>query len=106
MVCTSCGSQIVGQGKFCATCGARLPQAAAVPPAAATPPDWSRTVPPPPPAAPYGSPQYLEAGQFPAQYSAPQYPAAQYGAPQYAAPQWRASGSNPAMAERCPRAAC
>jgi len=98
MVCPSCGSQIVGQGKFCATCGARLPEAVAMPPAASVPPAWSQAV-PPPPAAPYGAPQYPVAGQFPAQYSAPQYPAPQYGAPQYGAAPWGASATaRPAMA--------
>ena len=102
MVCPSCGSQIAGQGKFCATCGAKLPEAAPAP-APVAPPAWSQAAPPPPPAqppaAPFGDPRYPAAGQFPAQYSAPQYPAPQYGAPQYGAPQWGApAAARPAMA--------
>lgn len=107
MVCSSCGSQIAGQGKFCATCGAKLTEAATAP-APVAPPAWSQAVPPPPPvaqppAAPYGAPQFPVAGQFPAQYSAPQYPASQYGAPQYGAPQWGApAAARPAMASAMP----
>jgi len=106
MVCPSCGSQIAGQGKFCATCGAKLPEAAPAP-APVAPPAWSQAAPPPPPAqppaAPFGDPRYPAAGQFPAQYSAPQYPAPQYGAPQYGAPQWGApAAARPAMASAMP----
>jgi hypothetical protein len=65
MVCPSCGAQIDGQGKFCATCGARSPEAvlaappsdfaAVLPPPPAessAPPTWPSTPPPPAPAAP------------------------------------------------------
>jgi hypothetical protein len=99
MVCPSCGAQIDGQGKFCAVCGAHLPEAAAPEPNVVAPPPpapwapapapaapapaapaWS-AAPPPPPPPPYGAPQQYGA---PPQYGAPQ----QYGAPpQYGAPQ-------------------
>ncbi len=71
MVCPNCGAQIEGQGKFCPTCGTRLPEVATQPPA------WSApTAPPPPPPPPaYGAPQY---GAPPAPYGAPPAP---YGAP-------------------------
>lgn len=79
MVCPSCGAQIDGHGKFCAVCGAHLPEAAAPPPA------WSQPAAPPPPPAAYGAP--------PPPYGAPQYgapPPPPYGAPGYGAPQWGA----------------
>jgi hypothetical protein len=88
MVCPSCGAQVDGHGKFCAVCGAHLPEAAAPPPAwsqpaalpPAQPPAWSQ------PAAPqYGAPP---APYAPPQYSAP--PPPPYGAPGYGAPQYGA----------------
>jgi hypothetical protein len=126
MVCPSCGTQAEGPGKFCARCGARLPEpeattnnaggfAAAPPPpppawsgipvAPPPPPAWSGAEaapppPPPPPAPPYGAPgqQY---GAPPQQYGAPpqQYGAAPYGAPGYAQPAYAAAPArgNPAM---------
>jgi hypothetical protein len=94
MVCPSCGARIDGQGKFCANCGAHLPEGA-VP---APPPDYGAQfgAPPPPPPPPYGAPQY--GGPPPPQYGAPQfgapqqpyppqpYPPQQFGGPQYGAP--------------------
>jgi hypothetical protein len=85
MVCPSCGAQVDGHGKFCAVCGARLPEAAA------PPPTWTQpaAAPPPPPAA-YGGQQY---GAPPAPYAPPQYsapPPPPYGAPGYSAPQYGA----------------
>jgi hypothetical protein len=86
MVCPSCGAQIDGHGKFCAVCGAQLPEAAAPPPA------WSQPValPPAPPPAAYNAPQYAPP---PAPYAAPQYgapPPPPYGPPGYGAPQYGA----------------
>jgi hypothetical protein len=53
MVCPSCGAQTEAQDRFCATCGAPLPEA--TPP---QPPRESAAVPPPRPAAQYGAPRY------------------------------------------------
>ena len=54
MVCPRCGAQIDGQSMFCATCGARIPEALLPPPPAesSAPPTWPSTPPPPAPAAP------------------------------------------------------
>jgi hypothetical protein len=64
MICPSCDNEIEGQGKFCAQCGFRLPQAAPppAPPASAEtptpppPPAWAHTPPPPPPPAAAATP--------------------------------------------------
>src|ERR1035437_3715351 len=45
MICPTCGTQIDGQGKFCAVCGARLPEAESTPPSN----DISAAPPPPAP---------------------------------------------------------
>ena len=90
MVCPSCGAEIDGHGKFCAVCGAHLPEAAAPPPA------WSQPAAPAPPPAAYGAPQYAPP---PAPYPAPQYgapPPPPYGAPGYGAPGWGAPPAAPA----------
>jgi hypothetical protein len=81
MVCPNCGAQIDGQGKFCANCGAHLPEA----PVAAQPPSFAAQFDAPPP-PPYGAPQYV--GPQPPQYGGPPQPYApqQYGGPQYGAP--------------------
>lgn len=91
MVCPSCGADIDGHGKFCAVCGAHLPEAAAPPPAwsqpAALPPAWSQPATPPP--AAYGAPQYAPPPPYaPPQYGAP--PPPPYGPPGYGAPQYGA----------------
>jgi hypothetical protein len=58
MVCPNCGTQTEGQGKFCGTCGAQLPQAAPPPPPPPAAAPWSQAAPPPPPPPPsYGAPQ-------------------------------------------------
>ena len=86
MVCPSCGAQIDGHSRFCAVCGAHVPEAAAPPPA------WSdpAALPPAPPPVAYGAPQYAPP---PAPYGAPQYgapPPPPYGVPGYGPPPYGA----------------
>jgi hypothetical protein len=60
--CSSCGSQLEGDGKFCVKCGADQTAKAGSPPAAVTapPPAAYAPPPPPPPAQPFAGapPQY------------------------------------------------
>jgi len=103
MVCPNCGAQIDIEGKFCATCGARLPEPVPPPP----PSDFVAVPPPPPPAeAPALPPAWTQAAppapqpQPPTAAAAPYVfqPPAPYSAPQYDSPVATpavAAGGNP-----------
>jgi hypothetical protein len=85
MVCPSCGAQIDNPGKFCAKCGAQLPETLAPVP----PPSDFAAVPPPPSEEPPAPPPWEQAPVAPE-------PAAPVEAP--AAPVWAETPSAPPAA--------
>jgi hypothetical protein len=119
MVCPSCGAQIDSPGKFCAKCGAQLPEAqapvqpsndfAAVPPPPQeeppAPPPWDQTAAAPAPTAPVEVPVApVEAPVAPVEAPAAPAWAQTPAAPPAAAPAWSATPVPPAAAPAWPQA--